>query len=503
VTKGFDFAAGEGPIEHVFVLMLENRSFDHFFALSGIAGITAAKPNDQHFVNRHAGRDFYFESGAPERMPTDPLHEFGDVVQQLTTNGKFVARKPYPPCNNGGFVDNYATTAPPRHPLSDGELNYIMAGAASAQLPALTTLAKNFVLCDHWYASLPGPTWPNRFFVHGASSMGFEGSPGFPQIAIWESLRGFEYTNGSLFDALGNGGWRLYQDRHGPLSGQVPQVGALKGISFFDVHGMDGFTADLSGDYPWRYTFIEPAYGNIIDDSYRGGSSQHPMDGIAGGDRLVAKVYNALRASPLWEKSLLVITYDEHGGFYDSQPPVPMTPPGDTSTFPYGGNGFDFSLSGVRVPAVIVSPWVGDGAVDDRPYDHSSVSATLHKLFGTHLLTGRDRHANDLTALLTGTCRTDCPDYVEPPELPDMAEEIDTASDPAMLAAPVPAEGNLPGFLYVVKKAQEESEVEPLVALPSATAFAAMTRGEAEAYLHTVLPPLIEERELRHGALLG
>ena len=155
------------------------------------------------------------------------------------------------------------------------------------------------------------------------------------------------------------------------------------------------------------------------------------------------------------------------------------------------------------MPAVIVSPWVADGFVSDRPYDHSSVSATLHKLFGTRLLTGRDRDANDLTPLLTGTCRTDCPDYVEPPELPDMLEDFDAPGDPAKLAEPVPPQGNLPGFLYIVRKAQEESESEPLVPLPSATAFAAMTRGEAGAYLQEALPPLIEERVLRHGALPG
>ena len=341
--------AGAWPIEHVFMLMLENRSFDHMFALSGIPGIAAARPGDPRFRNRHGGNDFDFIDGAPEAMPADPPHDFADVLEQLTTDGVYRPGQPYPPIDNGGFVANFARTAKPDRSHPRAALHTAMAGAHPRQLPALHALAEAFVLCDHWYASMPGPTWPNRFFVHGASAMGWASGPHFGQIATSVTdLTGFEYPNGSVFDALGKGRWRIYQDRLGPVSGRIPQVASLKGVSFFDVRDADKLSRDLRGDYPFAYTFIEPSYGNIANHSYSGGSSQHPRDGIAPGDRLVAEVYNAIRQSPLWEKSLLIVTYDEHGGFYDSEPPVELPPPGDIVGRMPGEEQFDFSLSGVR-----------------------------------------------------------------------------------------------------------------------------------------------------------
>lgn len=167
--------------------------------------------------------------------------------------------------------------------------------------------------------------------------------------------------------------------------------------------------ADLAAGYTARYTFIEPGYGNIVDGTYENGTSQHPMDGLAGGDQLAARVYNAIRNSPLWERSLLVILYDEHGGFYDSVKPGAAPPPNDGAAATLNANGFGFDVYGVRVPAIVVSPWVARGHVDHTVYDHSSVPATVERLFGLQPLTDRDRNANDLLSLITSTCRADCP----------------------------------------------------------------------------------------------
>src|SRR6185503_1849992 len=176
--------------------------------------------------------------------------------------------------------------------------------------------------------------------------------------------------------------YRLYQDKSGPLSGQIPQVAALKGVSVFDVRSVGHLERDLSDGYDALYTFIEPAYGDIVFDTYRHGSSQHPMDGLGKGDRLVASVYTAIRNSPLWESSLLIITYDEHGGFYDSGIPAAPAPPPDDGTGPHqNSHDFDFSVYGVRVPAVLVSPWIAKGRVDHGLYDHASVLATVERLF--------------------------------------------------------------------------------------------------------------------------
>ena len=398
-------------IQHVFVLMLENRSFDHLFALSGIPGVAAATTAD---TNSYNGNTFSFGGGAPSQMPTDPGHEFTDVVEQLCGQGvRFLSGQPYPKIDNSGFVSNYATTHTEGAPPQSGDAGDIMRGVdARTQCPALYQLATQFALCDRWHASLPGPTWPNRYFLHGASSGGLDHSPTSAQMCEWEGIDGFAYPKGSIFDALGKGRYRLYQDHLGDPRGRIPHVASIKGISFFDVDDLSHFEADLTADYAARYTFIEPSYGDVANDTYQNGSSQHPMDGLAAGDQLVARLYGAIRKSPLWDKSLFVILYDEHGGFYDSVPPGTAIPPNDGATAKLNANGFGFDVYGVRVPAIVVSPWVARGQVDHTVYDHSSVPATLERLFGLQPLTDRDKHANDLLHLITQTCRQDCPEEI-------------------------------------------------------------------------------------------
>ncbi|OAJ56801.1 phosphoesterase [Paraburkholderia ginsengiterrae] len=398
-------------IQHVFVLMLENRSFDHLFALSGIPGIVAATPAN---ANTYNGTTYPFGDGAPGQMPTDPGHEFADVVEHLCgENVTFQRGQPYPPVDNSGFVSNYATTRSEGAPPQGGDVDDIMRGVdARTQSPALYQLATQFVLCDGWHSSMPGPTWPNRYFLHGASSAGLDHSPTSTEMCNWVGLDGLAYPKGSIFDALGKGSYRLYQDHLGDPLGRIPQVASIKGISVCDVDDLSHFEADLAAGYTARYTFIEPSYGDVVNDTYKNGSSQHPMDGLAAGDQLAARVYSAIRNSPLWDKSLFVILYDEHGGFYDSVKPGPAIPPGDGAPATLNVNGFGFDVYGVRVPAIVVSPWVEAGKVDHTTYDHSSVLATLERLFGLQPLTNRDRSANDVLSLITQTCRQDCPEEV-------------------------------------------------------------------------------------------
>jgi phospholipase C len=118
-------------------------------------------------------------------------------------------------------------------------------------------LACEFAICDNWYSSLPGPTWPNRFFVHGASSAGWTDSPHLDDEVTWESIHGFRYCNGSIFQALCNAGheWRLYNDDKNQFSddpfgpeygGWISQVASLHGISQLDLHSIDRFASDLN-----------------------------------------------------------------------------------------------------------------------------------------------------------------------------------------------------------------------------------------------------------------
>src|SRR5208337_1083297 len=167
----------------------------------------------------------------------------------------------------------------------------------------------------------------------------------------------FQYENGSIFDALHVAGhrYRLYNDNHNRFSddasgpefgGWISQVASLKGVSQFDIRSIDNFASDLQKpDYTEFYTFIEPNFGksffarqpwqkgiareDLAGPTYKGGSSQHPEDDPSGGEGLIKAVYEAIRRSPVWNTSLLVIVYDEHGGFYDSVKPGRAVPPGD------------------------------------------------------------------------------------------------------------------------------------------------------------------------------
>src|SRR4051794_25455800 len=181
-------SASNPAIEHIFVLMLENRSFDHLLAFSGIEGITHARSND---VNHYRGTNYTVgAAGAPWTMPSDPGHEFSDVLLQLC--GPKVQHHPWTPypttIDNSGFVASYATSstesepgAPAPPPLADiGEIMHCF--DTPNQLPVLYQLATEFAVCDHWFSSLPGPTWPNRLFLHGASSGGWTNSPSGEQL---------------------------------------------------------------------------------------------------------------------------------------------------------------------------------------------------------------------------------------------------------------------------------------------------------------------------------
>jgi hypothetical protein len=192
-------------IDHIFVLMLENRSFDHMFAFSKIPGITAATSAKS---NTFGGQTYAFGPGAPDRMPSDPSHGFCSVAQQLCGEGTDCNKvSPYPARNASGFVADYSRTTVNKKPLPKAEYGKIMLGIDTAsQAPALHALAREYALCDNWFASLPGPTWPNRFFVHGASSDGMCRSPSAADIAKWEILKGFRYPNGSIYDRSPRGG---------------------------------------------------------------------------------------------------------------------------------------------------------------------------------------------------------------------------------------------------------------------------------------------------------
>ena len=224
------------------------------------------------------------------------------------------------------------------------------------------------------------------------------------------------FANGTVFDLLDDAelGWTIY------TGDEFPQVLHIDGmadkLAEGRFKGFGDFAHDLSaGGFSKSYVFIEPDWHPFTH--FKGGNSQHPMDDVARGEALIKEVYEAIRNSPAWEKSLLIITYDEHGGFYDHIVPPTTVEPGDRATSPFNNKyKFNFGQLGVRVPAIIVSPYIRRGVIDHRMYDHTSVPATIEGWFGLANLTQRDKQAARVTGLLTlKNPRTDAPQALPPP----------------------------------------------------------------------------------------
>jgi len=396
--------------------MLENRSFDHLLGFSGLEGTDpAGRPTKVDGLTGSESNVSPSGLAVPVSQPADyvsdygPGHEFKDVREQLCGRGGAYSAQAPPPgqtdpnITNGGYVTNFSL-----HTRKDP--GAVMRCFSPSQLPVLTSLAREFAVCDRWFSSLPGPTWPNRYFIHAASSGGLDDSPSFSRQFRSVLTDGFKFENGTIYDRLDGAGrgWAIYSDD------EFPQALSIAGMRARFEEGFRPFKqlrADLSDPgFSRSYVFIEPDY-HAFTGKFRGGNSQHPMDDMTSGERFLKDAYEAIRSSPVWEKSLLIVNYDEHGGFYDHVVPPATVHPGDSITSPGNDhNGFNFQQLGVRVPAVIVSPFVARGTIDHTEYDHTSALASVEKLFGLKPLTRRDAGANDVNHLLSlRTPRTDAP----------------------------------------------------------------------------------------------
>ncbi len=413
--------ASSSGVRHIVVLMLENRSFDHMlgflkeqnYDVEGLTG-TESNPTDpalsdqgpveQVPVGKMSGTDGYVTN-------PDPAHEYPDVNVQIF--GQTPPPSPSIP-ENDGFVLSYSGVPDPNGiPVGMAVGKSIMQCFDPAkQLPVLSTLAKEFVLCDHWFSSVPGPTWPNRFFVHAATSNGHTNSP-TSLSAVKDELGFSTYGMRTIYENLSdkNLSWNIYYH-------DFPQSLALTNLhSRLDrFRDFGAYLTDVGQGTLPVYSFIEPRYFEGIGQK---ANDQHPPHDVREGERLIATVYEALRSNwGLFCQTLLVVLYDEHGGYFDHLPPPPaINPDGRVSSDqpPFG-----FDRLGVRVPAVLVSPLVGKGMIDHAVYDHTSLLATVKKVFGLPLfLTRRDASANTFEHHLgAGVLRSQ-------EEMPDLSEYAD------------------------------------------------------------------------------
>jgi phospholipase C len=327
-------------IDTFVVLCMENRSFDHYLgALSlhegraDVEGLTGAETNpgsNGEPVPVHLLENF---------TPDDPPHNWSACHAQWN-NGA-----------NDGFVLAHSGA-------SEAEA---MGYHVREQVPVIYALADQSALCHHWYSSLLGPTWPNRFYLHGATSKGRQSN---------FSVTGFR----SIFDVLDEArisNTNYYHDVAWATGGYF-KLSGLAGIESF-------FTQAAAGTLP-QVSIIDPHFFGV------GANDDHPDHDVRLGQILMGSIYNALVLSPQWERCMFILTYDEHGGFYDHVPP-PMTQ----------DERVEFRQLGFRVPSLVAGPTVRRGCAIDTTFEHTSVIATLTRRFGLDNMNDRVAVTHDLS----------------------------------------------------------------------------------------------------------
>jgi phospholipase C len=379
-------------LQHVVVLMMENRSFDHMLgalrstnpAIDGLSGHETNPDSTGEPVTVSPQAEFQ------SQLDPDPDHHFPAVDLQVF-GGVTTSQSPNRAPNMQGFVKSYFNQqANIRH--SRLIMNYF----TPDKLPVITGLANEFAVFNRWFSSIPGPTLCNRAFAHYGTSFGHVG------MELFYANQKFKSIYQRLEDA-GHTAKIYYYDQK---SSTMEIVNLLQNQpQFFGTY--DQFLSDCqSGTLP-QYSFIEP---NFSDHDSDGGallaSDQHPDHHVLEGERFIATIYNAIKANPaLWESTALLIVYDEHGGIYDHVPPPSCMADGFVAQPSATGtpDPFYFDRLGVRVPAVLISPWVARGSVINEVFEHASIPATVTEyLIGAYdQRSPREKAANTFLQYLT------------------------------------------------------------------------------------------------------
>lgn len=401
-------SAGLNALKHIVVLMMENRSFDHM--LGGlkkkdprINGLTGNESNPDAQGNKVKVSDTADYRG---QLGHDPDHHFPGVDVQIYGGAPFASdRVP----NMEGFIKSYSTQG-----TSAKESRAIMNYFSPEKIPVLTTLATEYALFNGWFASIPGPTICNRAFAHYGTSFG---NVDMNMFLVSDADRA---KIPSIYQRMKNGGHSAKLYYFDEPSSTVEIVNLIKDQSFFAT--FDQFLSDCkSGNLP-EYSLIEPNYS---DHPGPGGgqilaNDQHPDHHVLAGDNFIGQVYNQIRSIPdLWQSTALLIVYDEHGGLYDHVIPPGCTPDGFQATDAatnVPGLTFEFDRLGIRVPAILISPWIPRGtivpgpedAANQRIFEHASIPATVTKRFlGEDIGTAREQNAQTFLDLLGDTLRPD------------------------------------------------------------------------------------------------
>jgi phospholipase C len=424
-------------LDHVVVIMFENRSLDNLLgrlyqpgevaSWDGVAGRDLSNPVPEWAAGAAGDKVVPYRVAADMNSPSpDPGEEYQHVNTQLfglidpPGNRGILAEKmtvpynapadPRQPPGLDGFVADYisAFTAELGRPPAFGEYAQIMTGYTPEQVPVMSALARGFAAFDHWFCEVPSQTFPNRSFLHAGTSSGY--------VVNMSPADSFPVHNTAetIFERLEAKGltWRVYCDppSHISLTGIIH---APRLLDRFATHfiATDQFLQDAAnGDLP-TYSFIEPnlLYGHNdmhpAFDALFPDMALDPPSALLGGEALLAKIYTAVRSASSARGSnayntLLMVTFDEHGGTYDHVPPPTVLPPDPAA--PAGQLGFAFDRSGVRVPAIAISAWIPERTVINAEYRHTSVIRTVRERWQLGApLTARDGAARDISPVLS------------------------------------------------------------------------------------------------------
>lgn len=383
-------------IEHIVVLMLENRSFDHMLGYLSHPSegrlrtdVDGLKGNETNVYTDNQGNQITVKSqriGSPI-MNGDPCHEWECVDEQLNNN-------------NGGFVKNYFRKV--------SKPESIMHYYNAADVPVFDHLAREYTICDRWFCSLPGPTQPNRAYALAGTSDSLKDN-----FKAKELLLGHGFMGKTIFEMLQEAAvsWKIY----------THDIAALRFFKKFrtafvtEIDKVTEFFKDAAAGTLPAVSWIDPDFGIAVFPGPP--NDDHPPHDTRHCQNFVSNIYNALLASPNWSKTLFIVTYDEHGGYYDHVSPRISPPPADDDPA--------FAKYGVRVPTFIISPWAGrEICYGSDPhglsssaviFDHTSILRTILRRFATPAggsvpnMTARVDAANELDQLLTEPQpRTDC-----------------------------------------------------------------------------------------------
>jgi phospholipase C len=475
-------------IEHVVVLMFENRSFDNMLGglypeqsktgvYNGLKGdelnnLDPSRP-EIGYAQVWSGDD---GSNSLTMPYPDPGELFSDMNEQI-----FAADSDLGKANMGGFVWNYQKQPPSPDqacPIAQNIMHYYQTGSHGI-IPVTSALAQNYAVSDLWFASGPVQTLANRIFAHCATPgtylqqdkvyavLNNTDISGYPDIlgAIKESPV-FELLDGK------NLSWKVYYDDF-PLSVAIKYVydhwhWFTSGGNVYQFNnGKQGdFFSDVESGLLPTYAFIEPCYTDtfrgIPNSNHPGGSDWNenpPPISLCYGEQLLHSVYAALcNARDVFEKTLLIVTYDEHGGLYDHMPPPPAASPFSVGQVA----NFDYSRYGVRVPILFINPYIQPGTIFCPPqgcyFDHTTIVSTLLKKYGLGSLTARDASAPTLASLID---KGNSPRTLDPTsiQLPMCLEPAQVQGSPQRLRS-APRQGSI---AMVIKRALQNPKIRERV----------------------------------------